>query len=610
MIARPDGDHRRPAALPGARRRRCSGSTSPTPTARRATISSISRAAASWHRSGRCREDGGAAAGEAGAARPGDCPTVGTGTLTVGSSRALGPAVDDRRPCRSAVPGLPVTERKVVALRPGGARRSRLRAAGRPGARRRQGELGVSRSAGLDVPSLLLALDRYPYGCAEQTTSRALPLLYCREVAQRRGLADDAGIRAACRTAIERVLSNTSRRAAASACGAPGSGDLWLDAYVTDFLTRAREKGYRVPDQACSWRSTIWRTRSYDADVQDRGGRWPMRSMCWRATGGPRSAICAISPTTSSRPSAPRWRGPRSPPPGSLRRQAARRQAPSQCGLPLAQGERTKNWSRSDYGSRLRDSAAMLALAAESQADAAIGCGNDRLCRRGERVRRDQTSTQENAWLLLAARAVLAEGDSSRARCRRRADDGNSARRSPAANWRAADDGGQSRRRPDGCRRHDGGGLRTSRCRPAATALRSSEPITGSTASRPTSAEVAQNERFVVVIKVDGAARLAVADRSSPICCRRASRSTIPKSRLQRRSARLSIGWRRSTPAHMEFRADRFVAAFDRNGADEPRGVHTSPMWSGRCRPAAMPIRRRWSRTCTGRNFGAHRHRR
>ncbi|MHA4875533.1 hypothetical protein ACX0FC_19360, partial [Enterococcus faecium] len=33
-------------------------------------------------------------------------------------------------------------------------------------------------SAGFDVPGLLASLDRYPYGCAEQTTSRALPLLY------------------------------------------------------------------------------------------------------------------------------------------------------------------------------------------------------------------------------------------------------------------------------------------------------------------------------------------------------------------------------------------------------------------------------------------------
>src|SRR5258706_15429155 len=38
--------------------------------------------------------------------------------------------------------------------------------------------VSVGPAAALDVPGLLTQLDRYPYGCAEQTTSRALPLLY------------------------------------------------------------------------------------------------------------------------------------------------------------------------------------------------------------------------------------------------------------------------------------------------------------------------------------------------------------------------------------------------------------------------------------------------
>ena len=32
-------------------------------------------------------------------------------------------------------------------------------------------------------PLCLLQLDRYPYGCAEQITSRALPLLYAKDLA-------------------------------------------------------------------------------------------------------------------------------------------------------------------------------------------------------------------------------------------------------------------------------------------------------------------------------------------------------------------------------------------------------------------------------------------
>src|SRR5262249_3609105 len=43
--------------------------------------------------------------------------------------------------------------------------------------------LSVGPAAALDVPGLLTQLDRYPYGCAEQTTSRALPLLYANQLA-------------------------------------------------------------------------------------------------------------------------------------------------------------------------------------------------------------------------------------------------------------------------------------------------------------------------------------------------------------------------------------------------------------------------------------------
>ena len=74
-----------------------------------------------------------------------------------------------------------------------------------------------------------------------------------------------------------------------------------------------------------------------------------------------------------------------------------------------AKGE---NWSRSDYGSRLRDGAAMLALAAESRPTPSSVAEMIAYVA-GQRVARDQTSTQENAWLLLAARAVQAEGEAS-----------------------------------------------------------------------------------------------------------------------------------------------------------------------------------------------------
>ena len=46
----------------------------------------------------------------------------------------------------------------------------------------------VGPTAAMDVPGILASLDRYPHGCAEQTTSRALPLLYVNDVAKRLGI--------------------------------------------------------------------------------------------------------------------------------------------------------------------------------------------------------------------------------------------------------------------------------------------------------------------------------------------------------------------------------------------------------------------------------------
>ena len=56
----------------------------------------------------------------------------------------------------------------------------------------RMGTASATLAAGplarFDVPGLLRQLDRYPYGCTEQITSRAMPLLYLDDVAVAMGL--------------------------------------------------------------------------------------------------------------------------------------------------------------------------------------------------------------------------------------------------------------------------------------------------------------------------------------------------------------------------------------------------------------------------------------
>ena len=96
---------------------------------------------------------------------------------------------------------------------------------------------------------MLKALDRYPFGCSEQITSRALPLLYVNELASAAHLALDDAVDQRIRDAIERLLARQSSNGSFGLWGV-GGDDAWLDAYVTDFLTRARERGFAVPDAA------------------------------------------------------------------------------------------------------------------------------------------------------------------------------------------------------------------------------------------------------------------------------------------------------------------------------------------------------------------------
>src|SRR5581483_10247098 len=97
--------------------------------------------------------------------------------------------------------------------------------------------LSASLSTALDAATILQALDRYPYGCSEQITSRAMPLLYVNELAAGAHLAMDGDLDERIRGAIERLLARQGSNGSFGLWSA-GGDDAWLDAYVTDFLTR------------------------------------------------------------------------------------------------------------------------------------------------------------------------------------------------------------------------------------------------------------------------------------------------------------------------------------------------------------------------------------
>ena len=83
---------------------------------------------------------------------------------------------------------------------------------------------------------------RYPYGCAEQVSSRALPLLYLNDVAASLGLGTDDALKQRIKDAIADLLTHQTSTGGFGLWGPFDTSDLWLDSYVTDFLLRAKAK--------------------------------------------------------------------------------------------------------------------------------------------------------------------------------------------------------------------------------------------------------------------------------------------------------------------------------------------------------------------------------
>jgi hypothetical protein len=123
----------------------------------------------------------------------------------------------------------------------------------------------------LDAAALYASLDQYPYGCTEQITSRALPLLYAGEIA---ALADRQASGRAAFVVQEAVSTILNRQSTDGTIGlwriGDGNASPWLGAYATDLLSRAKAAGYAVPDAALD-RALRSLSRVADGDMSGGG---------------------------------------------------------------------------------------------------------------------------------------------------------------------------------------------------------------------------------------------------------------------------------------------------------------------------------------------------
>jgi uncharacterized protein YfaS (alpha-2-macroglobulin family) len=426
----------------------------------------------------------------------------------------------------------------------------------------------VSRAGRLDIAGILRRLDRYPHGCTEQIVSRALPLLYLDQVALAAGLSGDPAVKPRLREAITRVLANING-GGRFGLWSPGGDDLWLDAFATDFLTRARENGYEVPQEVL------------DTALDN------LKNTAGYTDPGPADAYALYVLARNGQASI-----------GDLRYLADERladldtpMAKAQIGAALAlYGDRTRadaalaaavtdldevgrlggagGW-RADYGSSLRDGAAVLALAAEVGTEAVdLRTLIDRV--QDGVANQTYRSTQEDTWLLLAAQSLNKGKDGLRLEVDGKVVEGAWFGRFDEARLAAA----PVVVRNLGSKPVDGmvATLGVPRVAPPAggSGYVIERAYYGLDGRRVELTRVLQGQRLLTVLTVradtPGAARLLVDDPlpagleiDNPNLLRSADVTKVPGLKLL------------DTPAHQEFRSDRFVAAVDRT-ADDPTG--------------------------------------
>jgi uncharacterized protein YfaS (alpha-2-macroglobulin family) len=256
-----------------------------------------------------------------------------------------------------------------------------------------------------DPAAMVRALSLYPLDCLEQATSRGFPLATLPD-----GPVAGDERRARLQAAIASVLDRQRFDGGFALWSAAGEAEPWLSAYATEFLLRAQAAGEPVPAQALKdalhfisdatdstepGRPEEYAAQAYRLYVLARAGQGrpgAARVMAERIDQVPtplaRAQLAAALALAHDRP----------------RAEAAFTEA-------LASVDR-KPWS-ADYGSALRDQAAIAVLLRES------GLLSDRLARLiaqlpGADTTPDRLNTQEQAWTATAAAVLGRDGRPAR----------------------------------------------------------------------------------------------------------------------------------------------------------------------------------------------------
>jgi uncharacterized protein YfaS (alpha-2-macroglobulin family) len=427
--------------------------------------------------------------------------------------------------------------------------------------------ISVGLSNALDAAALLAALDRYPFGCTEQITSRALPLLYVNDLASASHLALDGAVDQRIKDSIDRLLSRQGSNGSFGLWSV-GGDDVWLDSYVTDFLTRARERNFAVPDSA--FRLALQRLRNFVANAEDparNGGRNLAYALYVLARNGaaPVGDLRYFVDTKLDDFATPIAKAQLAAALGMLG-DKVRAERVYTAALRSLNPHPTLEYGRVDYGSMLRDGAALITLASEGGAPRATITG---AIERVEAARglTPYTSTQENAWMVLAARALAKDATSVNLEVAGERRQGALNRRYLASSLQQPLRITNSGEAPlQAVVTINGAPLVAE---PAADRGFKIERLYFTLDGKPADpAKARQNDRFAVVLRITEPrpqfGRVIVADYLP-------AGFEIDNPRLVSSGEAGSLPWIQegATPVNSEFRDDRFSAAFNRK-ADDP----------------------------------------
>ncbi len=266
--------------------------------------------------------------------------------------------------------------------------------------------LAAGRAAALDLPRQVNRLTGYGYGSTERLASSLLPLTLTPGLVVELGLVEVDELSERLQRTVDRLLT---RQAANGSFGLwyAGGFDVWLDAYVTEALLAAEAHGAVVPEGTIrmaldNLRNRLARAGSMQDGAAGYAYAYYVLAQAGEAAIGDLRYHADVRAEAFDTPLAAAHLGAAL----ALYGERSRSEAMFERAEQLALAETDESTWRADFGTELRDRAALLALAAEAGSaavdrDRLVGLITADLAKR-------YLSTQEAAWTLRGAVALSA----------------------------------------------------------------------------------------------------------------------------------------------------------------------------------------------------------